>query len=418
MVSQGETGSTGFSRRTVIAGTAGIAAGHAFSSSAAASRELTVMTRNLALGVELFDVTDANSMEEMRQVAGRLFEDFVRYPFDARAEAIAAEIEATDPDVVGLQEAALIRTRRPSDFDVDEPPSASDVVVDFLEVLSSRLDDRGLEYEVATSRETTDIEVPADVDDGRIDVRLTDRVALLVREDVEIGDTGGDVFEAVRPIPFGGDETSIRRGYCTADVTVGGEDVTVATTHLESSRTSVRERQAEELIDVLPADRPVVLAGDFNSGPGGSRDAYDLLADRFDDAHATLRPDEDGFTCCQDEDLRNEESQLSRRIDGVLYRGGPEPTAIERVGTDPDDRVLVETEDGSVRLWPSDHAGVVASLEVSTESESGRESSANDSRQDASNGEAAASDQLPGFGFAAAVVAIVLALLRRRERSD
>jgi hypothetical protein len=34
------------------------------------------------------------------------------------------------------------------------------------------------------------------------------------------------------------------------------------------------------------------------------------------------------------------------------------------VGHEPEDRVAVESDDGTVRLWPSDHAGVVGTFEL------------------------------------------------------
>jgi PGF-CTERM protein len=146
-------------------------------------------------------------------------------------------------------------------------------------------------------------------------------------------------------------------------VTVGGVEFTAVGTHLESSSQSTRREQAEELLEVVPAEGPAVLAGDFNSGPGTSTDAYDLLTEEFTDAYATQHPDSDGFTCCQAADLTNEESQLEKRVDAVLGRGLT-PTAASRVGHEPDDRISFDADSGPVELWPSDHAGVVATFQT------------------------------------------------------
>jgi endonuclease/exonuclease/phosphatase family metal-dependent hydrolase len=99
----------------------------------------------------------------------------------------------------------------------------------------------------------------------------------------------------------------------------------------------------------------VIIAGDFNAGPGAT--TYRLLTDAgLDDAWAQARPGESGPTCCQDDDLRNERSRLSSRIDLILFDADDfDATAAERVGHGRADRT-------STGLWPSDHAGLVARL--------------------------------------------------------
>lgn len=360
-----DAGRIDLSRRAIVGGVAGLAAGRTLPSTAAETvPELTVMTRNLYPGVRLSRLFRARSMSDVRRIAGRMLDDIESHPFSARAEAIAGEVEATRPDVVGLQEAVLIRTQRPGDFDDDPLPNASQVVVDLLDLLSSKLRDCGLEYEVAASTATTDLEVPADGDGQQVDVRLTDRTAVLVRSDVETGAARTDTFDAALRYPLQGTTVTLRRGYCLVDVTVENAELTVATVHLESVDADVRLQQAEELLTDLPTDGPVVLAGDINSGPASTEDSYALLTESFDDVHASIRPAADGYTCCHDADLRNEPSRLSRRIDVVLARGDLEPTAVERVGADPDSRVTAEVDGETARLWPSDHAGVVATLEA------------------------------------------------------
>jgi hypothetical protein len=226
----------------------------------------------------------------------------------------------------------------------------------------------------------------------------------------------------------------------------------------------VRTRQAEELLSLLPADRPVILAGDFNSGPGTSTGAYDVLTASFEDAYAVRNPDGDGYTCCHASDLRNEQPSLSRRIDAVLYRGGVRPTTASRVGHEADDRLSVEVNGETERIWPSDHAGVVATFETApietaetasvetatTEStavsaspsttrtgttststartgttstataQTGTTSSAgeNDTAPTTGRDDSLTEVRVPGFGFAAAAAGIVggaLAYRRRRE---
>ena len=397
-----------FTRRGVLGGVAGLAA---VSTPASPDHGLGVATRNLYVGVDLFRLAGASDLEDVRRVAGRLLADVRSHPYAARAEALAAEVEAAAPDVLGVQEAVLVRTREPSEFDGEHDPGASDVLVDLLELLLEALADRGLSYEVAASTVANDVEVPADAGDGDVDVRVTDRVAVLVREGVDVEDARADRFEAAFPVPIEGTDLAIRRGFCRVDLRVGGETVTAATTHLESVDPDVRQAQARELLDRLPSDRPVVLAGDVNSGPGGPTATYDLLRESFADPVESLRPEADLHTCCFDPGLRGE-GGLSRRVDVVLHRG-LRATGVERLGADPGSRATAEVDGETVRLWPSDHAGLVATFEVGAPA-----ATATPSPTDrASTADAEPPEPQDGMGLLAAAVGAALAVLARaRER--
>jgi len=360
-------------RRTVLGSAAGLTAlsvapGARGASGAAqtASATPTVMTRNVYLGIDLFRLFRAESRAAFRRIVGELLAEVDPAVYEARADAIAGEIAAAGADVVALQEVVLLRTQRPGDFGSEGSERASDVLVDFLSLLESALADRDLDYEVAGVATTTDVELPADTEDGQVDVRLTDRDVLLVRGDLETEDVETGSFEAALPIPVpDSDRTlALERGYCTAAVTVDGVGFTAVATHLESVSPMARQQQARELLGMLPESRPVVVAGDFNSGPGSETTTYDLLTGELRDAYAVRGTDGDGFTCCQAGSLRNDTSRLTTRIDALLYRGEVRPTAVNRVGHRPEDRVEVEVDGETVRLWPSDHAGVVGTFEV------------------------------------------------------
>jgi hypothetical protein len=62
----------------------------------------------------------------------------------------------------------------------------------------------------------------------------------------------------------------------------------------------------------------------------------------------------EGPTCCQEPLLRNPTSALQRRIDLILHRGGTQARSANILGDEPEDRIQ--------GLWPSDHAGVSATL--------------------------------------------------------
>lgn len=118
-------------------------------------------------------------------------------------------------------------------------------------------------------------------------------------------------------------------------------------------RRGVQTRQARELIEG-PAitSMPVVMVGDFNASPDTTTYAA-LRAAGFDDAWSRASP---GFTCCHPMAVADPADNLTSRIDLILTRREVSAAEVVVVGA--------ETGGLSRGLWPSDHAGVVASLEL------------------------------------------------------
>ena len=339
---------------------------------------VVVMTRNLYTGSDLFqllDVDTGNLLQVLRAVGDRVIE-IVETNFPERAQALAAEIERVQPHLIGLQEVERVRFQYPGDFLVGNPQPAEDVLYDYLDLLLAALQARGLAYEVAAVLETVDLELPALVDLATgfvaFDVRLTDRDVILRRSDVSVSNVTArhysDIFQAgtgdlVLPLP---------KGFTAVDAEVAGRTYRFVNTHLEVRELddgATQARQAEELIEVLAGEnRPVILVGDFNSRPTDPVGRpYDRLRQAgFVDAWR-LRPEpfDPGLTCCQAGDLTNTDSRLSERVDLVWVRNdlGRLPFSVVGrveaavVGDDPEAR----TASG---LWPSDHAGVGARIEI------------------------------------------------------
>jgi len=143
-------------------------------------------------------------------------------------------------------------------------------------------------------------------------------------------------------------------------VKLRGKTVRFVNTHLEAFSTTVRNQQARELAAALAGSAdPVVLVGDLNSQPDDTAGAYGTFAAAgYVDAWVVVHGPEGGFTAGQTELLDNVPSKLDHRIDYVLYQPrGIEAVAAEVLGEELDDR----TPSG---LWPSDHAGVVATLHL------------------------------------------------------
>ena len=146
--------------------------------------------------------------------------------------------------------------------------------------------------------------------------------------------------------------------------TVAGRDLRFITTHLETGAAEpIQAFQARELLQIILGDAlPVIAVGDFNSDANGTTtDTYGdiLVPGGLLDVWNVVNPGDPGLTGSQQEDLLNDPSDLNRRIDLVFVRGTDDfaPLAADVVGDEDADR----TPSG---LWPSDHAGVTASIRL------------------------------------------------------
>jgi hypothetical protein len=110
----------------------------------AGDRQVTVMTRNLYLGTDLNPIFQATSLPALYAAVGAAWAQVQANDYPARAQALADEIAANRPDLVGLQEAMLFRT----DVPPDGPATPAETVAsDFVDLLVDALADRGLVYD-------------------------------------------------------------------------------------------------------------------------------------------------------------------------------------------------------------------------------------------------------------------------------
>ncbi len=91
--------------------------------------------------------------------------------------------------------------------------------------------------------------------------------------------------------------------------------------------------------------------------PSATATYASIIASGYTDAWAARHPSSPGFTCCQETNLLNPTSTLTERVDLVLTRGRFHLGRASLVGDEAADRL----PSGS---WPSDHAGVVVTLEL------------------------------------------------------
>jgi endonuclease/exonuclease/phosphatase family metal-dependent hydrolase len=323
---------------------------------------LTLMTWNIYQGADLSRIFVATTEEEFVKAVGDTYNIVQATNFVERADSIADEIQETRPDLIGLQEVVLLRTQTPSD---GPATPATNVSFDYLQILIDNLAQRGLIYEPIVVQTSTDIEVPGLTSTGLVDIRLTDRGVILARADRDftLSNINGAQFVAKLPLttPFG--SISIPHSWVSVDITFDKADkARIVSTHLEPLSPIIQGQQADELLNGPDnTNLPVILIGDFNSNADGTgTPTYSKLKDAgFIDAW-TIKGKGNGFTCCQAEDLLNQDSSLNERLDLIMFRGNFEVKDIELVGNSQNDRTISG-------LWPSDHAGVVANLNLNND---------------------------------------------------
>lgn len=324
---------------------------------------ITVMTRNVYLGADIFRVVNADPILIVPTIA-EVYGTVVATRFDERAQVLADEIAQYQPQLIGLQEVALVRRQSPGDVFFGNPEPATDIDMDFLQMLMDAIGERGLNYTVAASVDNADIELPLIVDGGGLDdIRLTDRDVILVRNDVtvvesEIGNYADNVM-----IDLSGAQINFNRGYTAVRATIDERDYRFVNTHLEvSGQPVIQGQQAAELIDILASESlPLIVVGDFNATPDSPPvQAFARLTDAgFVDLWTQRAVDDNdpGLTCCFSETLMDPLPDFTSRIDHLFVRGNP-ATAVDAV----DAVVVGATVQTASGLWPSDHGGVVSTF--------------------------------------------------------
>ncbi len=309
---------------------------------------VTVMTRNMYLGADVNVVIRAILSPDPTDDLPALLASvdvLTRTDFPTRVAALADEIARARPHVVGLQEV--------DDVLIDIRPLRPLVSLSFLPMLRAELASRGLNYVVAgdvTNFAVTP--VPG--------VSVTDHDVILVDADrVTVGPSviARRYSRNVGPIAPG---VTIGRGWVQIQATIDGNDLTIASTHLEALGSSaLRTAQAQELMDFVGTAPLAILLGDFNVEPG-SPTHLAITNAGFVDAWEFLRPMEPGFTCCLLADLSNVEPSFTQRIDYVFARGfGKAENAIKGKVTLVGERQQDALAGTRYPIWPSDHAGLV-----------------------------------------------------------
>jgi hypothetical protein len=324
--------------------------------------DVTVMTRNIYLGGNIFRPIGATDLADFERRAGELWAEVQSTDFPVRSKLLAREIKQTKPDLIGMQEVAIWR-RGPVGLKDGATTPSTEVVYDFLATLRRDLKRRGLKYSVASKQRETDIE--AAIDAGH-DVRLTmfDVIMVKKRPDLKVNKRFGKNYAEKIPVPTPGGTLTSTRGWTAVDLTFKGKKLRFVNTHLEAFLDSTREAQAREFVGAggpLRTKRQLIVTGDMNSDPEGRESpagAFDILAGGglVDTWASRLGP---GFTCCLEQsDARDPNTNgFDHRIDFVFAKPKLRTLRGKVVGAKLSDRA-------SNGLWPSDHAGAVVKLRL------------------------------------------------------
>jgi len=333
------------------------------------------MTRNLYLGADLGPMLAALASGDGNAIVGAATLTWGAVQAtrpDERMAAIADEIVAADPAVIGLQE---VTTWTTFSFDPQTGAVSNPVVAyDFLDLLLDELAERGADYRAvpgATAQNFGSPPIPVLASAGAavptMAVRLADRDVILARHDVGVTNARNGTYQTIISFPLGGSTLPVARGWGSVDVRSARAAFRFVNSHLEAfgipgvNAEQVRVAQAGELLaaqDAVAAqsgELPIVYVGDYNSRAPEAPAYVRLLTAVGQDAWTRNHPDASGETCCFDATLLDPADPLTTRIDLILHSRDVKAPRATLVGEQPADM----TASG---LWPSDHAGVVARL--------------------------------------------------------
>ena len=313
-------------------------------------RVVNVMTQNMDAGTDLlyfFAISDPVLATQLT------YDELLANDFSGRAGLLADQIVIQQPSLIALQEVTLWQTISAT--------GETRILADQLDLLMDALAARHQEYEIIASQDLTDISAP--LGDGSY-LRFLDRNVILARTDLAqselaLSNVRSGIYQAkIAPVPGFPEELN---GWISVDAKIRGKSLRFFCTHLESPVSQVDDtqvRQGQELIAIMShSELPVILAGDFNSdasglkiGPDQTPTAAMIVEAGYADAWQTLQPGELGLTWpLYLEDIYAGPSSPFERID-LIFARNLEILDVEVVGTVPP--------------FPSDHAGLVATLRI------------------------------------------------------
>ncbi len=327
--------------------------------------QVRVMTQNLAIGIELEPLLGATSMTEVPGLVDTAWAQKDDSDFALRVGRIADAVQASGADVVGLQEVIQFYSGTSS--------PATTLAKDFLQMLLDELSGRGLGYQLASDGTDPGVVSNADIElPGTAGLyRVVDREAVIVRDGLTITDVRTANYTAHLSLVLGGAVPfEYERGWVAVDLVKDGKAFTFVSTHLEPFHPGVQSAQTSELLAIVDSRVPTILVGDMNSDPTDvAWPAYGMLVSSttgFADAAAEVGAG--GPTCCRDalctlppppaDAPAGTPPDLERRVDLILHSPHFQAASVVLHGAADADYATTTS------LWPADHAGVSAVLEI------------------------------------------------------
>jgi endonuclease/exonuclease/phosphatase family metal-dependent hydrolase len=328
-------------------------------------RTVKVMTYNVDEGTDFVEVLSAQTFDQFLASVQLTLNNVIATNPPLRMKAIAHQIAETQPDLVGLQEVTTWR--------VGPGPNPTHVQFDMLQELLDALEDQGRHYVPVVVVPEFVLQAPLPdlttfVEAMNSDVILARSEKQKDQEGLQLSNVQAHSFQTLLTLPTLVGPLTTVRGWGSVDVTFHHGSFRFIVTHLENvipqvpATALIQQAQAAELI-LGPANTlmPVIIAGDFNADAANPNDPtfatyQEMINAGFGDAWAATHPNEPGFTWGQTPGDRNPVSTLTQRIDFVFFHGEIRALNSRVAGAEPHDRIN--------GLWPSDHAGVRATLQV------------------------------------------------------
>jgi hypothetical protein len=366
------------------------------------SMDVQVMTQNQYVGANLFPLIPALKSGDPTIINSALVSVISTISANRtvdRVNALSNEILSRRPDLVGIQEAWVIGC-----MPIDEAPCTNPEFRgawgDHLMQTTYRLSDT---YTLAAY--IVNFQFGSNFTDSQGNpgyAYVVDRDAIFVRKGISyslpvpgddypcgepfiVGPASpagvGCTFDVNTPLYFDDDDIPdgyILHGFLVVDATISGKPYRFVNTHLENGYVDgfpgvIQSAQAAQILAAVggpgtPEGRKLIIVGDMNSDPSDAVDPespipatpYMLFAGaNLFDVWMYRPGDVLGLTCCQDENLLNRESMLTRRIDLIFTREEPRTVKDARlIGAVAADRLAPPGRG----LWPTDHASVAAGI--------------------------------------------------------
>jgi endonuclease/exonuclease/phosphatase family metal-dependent hydrolase len=245
----------------------------------------TVMSRNIYLGADVGVALEL--IPDMPAAAQFMWDQVNKNDFSKRSVALAAEIQAYKPDVIGLQEATIWYCKKSAWSKKVEVFNFTDQLLQALGgdyVLASKDGNNAFNpgYSINPIPFLTMVKDPERFqkifgqDKAACGFQIGDALAIkkeLAQEVINVGNTEYEASYSIVPTLM-----TIYRGYTWADINIANIPVRFITTHLESiwdeNKVPNAAKQATQLIsDLKETNMPLVVIGDFNSDPRDPRPA-------------------------------------------------------------------------------------------------------------------------------------------------